>query len=460
MVTNTEQNDSPLAIETTNKTKNDVLCLCKVLSPVFQISRLLGLFPVIWKHKNNKCVFTKSLFWLIYTLILTYLYTYHVVSTVDFPNMLKKKSLPILLNDITNAIYGIFVVLLILTNIFRYPTWIRTLNKFLILMKTDLLCEPARKTVMNTQYGFIATLTFIFVVQISVLFWLHSSADYSTNFQFSIFGSRIMQNIPFAFYMLSFTAISMLIGTLACFEKLTISTLQYIPVHPMKEIDETNNQRDFLGVFHYKLCTGEHPCSSKMAKMSQPERVEYLRILHENISLCIYSFNSCMNPQFLIHAVVELIVLIIHWYAVIAYIAYNFKAPLARTIHILNCVFVVLHTIGLFLFLKNAQHLKNMIQGLTNFLLEYSTRISSQDEHQQVRIFIEKLKNHRPLTASGVFTIDLGIAGPVSKICCYNEPYNVNIACYIMLFSTHLRVESPHHAFLLSVLIIEFHFPP
>jgi hypothetical protein len=46
--------------------------------------------------------------------------------------------------------------------------------------------------------------------------------------------------------------------------------------------------------------------------------------------------------------------------------------------------------------------------------LEYSTRISSLEEHQQVRLFIEKLKQHRPLTASGVFTIDLGIAGPIS----------------------------------------------
>lgn len=53
------------------------------------------------------------------------------------------------------------------------------------------------------------------------------------------------------------------------------------------------------------------------------------------------------------------------------------------------------------------------IHGLTNLLLEYTTRISSSEEHQQVRIFIEKLKNHRPFTASGVFTVDLGITGPV-----------------------------------------------
>lgn len=33
-----------------------------------------------------------------------------------------------------------------------------------------------------------------------------------------------------------------------------------------------------------------------------------------------------------------------------------------------------------------------------------------------MRMFIEKLKQHRPFTASGIFTIDLGIAGPVSVL--------------------------------------------
>lgn len=56
------------------------------------------------------------------------------------------------------------------------------------------------------------------------------------------------------------------------------------------------------------------------------------------------------------------------------------------------------------------------VHGLTNFLLEYSTRISNPEEHQQIRIFIEKLEQHRPFTASGVFNIDLGIAGPVRYV--------------------------------------------
>lgn len=58
--------------------------------------------------------------------------------------------------------------------------------------------------------------------------------------------------------------------------------------------------------------------------------------------------------------------------------------------------------------------LEFQIQGLVTALLECSTRLVTLEEHHQVRMFIEKIKQHRPFTASGVFTVDLGIAGPVS----------------------------------------------
>jgi hypothetical protein len=157
--------------------------------------------------------------------------------------------------------------------------------------------------------------------------------------------------------------ISVFIGILACFEKLTISCLKYTPVHPMKGINETNNTRDFFGLVTYKLCKEEHPCTGKLAKLPQAEVVEFLRILHEDISLVIYEINDCMNPQFLCHTVVELTVLIVQWYAVIVYMAFTFKAPLASSIHVVNCFFVIMHTLGIFLFLKNAQQLKNMVSS-------------------------------------------------------------------------------------------------
>ncbi|VEN45592.1 unnamed protein product [Callosobruchus maculatus] len=121
-----------------------------------------------------------------------------------------------------------------------------------------------------------------------------------------------------------------------------------------------------------------------------------------------------MNPIFLFHTVIELTVLIIHAYAAVAYFVYTFKHPLAPAVQVINYVFLFFHSMGMLVFLRNAQQLKNMITGLINFLLEYSTTITTLEEHQQIRLFIEKLKHHRHLSASGVFEIDLGIAGPIS----------------------------------------------
>lgn len=69
-----------------------------------------------------------------------------------------------------------------------------------------------------------------------------------------------------------------------------------------------------------------------------------------------------------------------------------------------------------------------------NILLEYSTRVNTPEEHQQVRIFIEKMKSLRPLTASGVFDIDLGIAGPVSKFLPFNTYSYILFCRYALIF--------------------------
>lgn len=342
------------------------LCLCTTLSPLLRISRLLGLFPISWTHENNKCVYKKSLFWVFYTFFVICLYTYQIGTSVDFLHLVKKKSLLILLNDITEAIYGVYILILTLACFARHPQWIRALNELLPILKHDLLCQSAMKVVVRVQYGLIVIVILVSFLEIGVLLWLQFSDAYQSNFHINIFINRTIQNISFAFYALFFAIISTLIGILACFERLTIKALKHVPVHPMKGIDETNNKRDFGGIISYKLCKGEHYCTPKMNKLSPPDLVEYLRILHEEISLCIYRFNDCMNPQFLVHTGVELTVLIIHWYAVIAYMVYNFKSPLAKTIHVMNCSFVIQHTIGLFMFLRNAQHLKNMVSKPKN----------------------------------------------------------------------------------------------
>ncbi|KAG5863052.1 hypothetical protein JTB14_000920 [Gonioctena quinquepunctata] len=309
------------------------ICFCKTVMPVLCTARLFGMFPIIVHHQDGKCVFQKSFYWMIYTFGTACFFAYVAIFNIDYINLIKPKSLLPILEDVTNAFYTFYMIIATLLILMRAKKVAETLNQFTTVFKDGVFCSSARRIAVLTQYGILATLLGTMLLQGAIVYWLHLTRSHITNFSIYHFLLKMMQTMTFVIYAQFCTFIAMIIGALACFEKLTLSCLGYVPVHPMK---------------------------------------------------------------------------------VIAYLVYSFEHPAASTIHIVNCMVVFLHTWGLFIFLKNSQNMKNMIQGLTSFLLEYSTRISNQDEHQQVRYFIEKLKQHRPFTASGVFTIDLGIAGPIS----------------------------------------------
>ncbi|KAK5640246.1 hypothetical protein RI129_011057 [Pyrocoelia pectoralis] len=373
---------------------DDEFCFCQSTSPILLTAKLFGLFPITWQNVRGQCTYTKSNLWLLYTILIFFVYLSQLFMATDLLRFDKNKPLPELLSAFNDIMYVIFVTILTIISAIRFPRFVKTLNSLIpIIKETGLACPSSLTSLRRVQYGYLTLFFAEMSVQYGVLIGLHYSDRYATNFDYNMFINIGIKNIPF---------------------KLIISALKFTPVHPSNSIDETNNKRDFIGLIKYEVCKQDHKCFGKMMDLTQAELIEHLRALHEDISLVMYDFNACMNPQLLFHTVVELTVLIIHWYEVIIYTSYTFSTPFASAINFVNWTFVVAHSIGLFLFLKSAQDLKNMIHGLTSFLLEYSTRISNPDEHQQVRIFIEKLQQHRPLTASGVFNIDLGIAGPIS----------------------------------------------
>lgn len=346
-----------------NKPMSSQLCICKTFRPILFFAKLLGFFPVSFgQHQDGKCVFKKCRLWFVFSIFLIVVNGFQICNSMDINNLTKIKSLPILLNNITNLIYGIYIVVLTTLNLYRCPRWIQLFNGLSLVLKEGILCQSARKTILKVQYFYLAMLAVSVIVQFGLLGYLHFSSTYKTNFDFNIYLNKFIHTSSFAFYIIFFSVLSFFMGILACFEKLTISCLSYTPVHPMKGIQETNNTRDFFGFFTYQLCKSQHARTFQLANLNQIEVVEFLRILHEEISLVIYEFNNCMNPQLLCHTVVELTVLILQWYAVVVYLAFTFHSPMVSTIHVLNCLFVVMHTIGLFLFLRNAQHLKNMVR--------------------------------------------------------------------------------------------------
>lgn len=54
-----------------------------------------------------------------------------------------------------------------------------------------------------------------------------------------------------------------------------------------------------------------------------------------------------------------------------------------------------------------------MATNFMNFLIEHATRVTDADELLQLRVFIEKLDQHQPITGNGVFTVDLSICAPI-----------------------------------------------
>lgn len=357
-------------LKKTNNKPN--ICLCKSISPGLIACRIVGLLPIVSVHEQGKCVFKRSYYWLAYSFFIMILYICQVFFSTELLNIFhisEGKSLHGILGSVNDIIYSIYIVVLTFLNAIQFSKFAKTLNRLGPIMKDGIYCASSRKVMLNIHYGVIIVYVLLVLIQYLTIAWLHYSESYESNFDVKILINRLVQNIPFIFYILFSATCSLFISCLVCFEKLTIHALKFTPVHPMKGIDETSNERDFMGIIKYNMCNEDHFLPMNAAKLKPAEVVEYLRILHEDICIIMYEMNNCLNPQILVHTVVELTVLIVHWYAVIIYAAFNFKDPLASTIHFLNCLFVVMHSLGLFVFLRNAQQLRNIVSGEVLYFL-------------------------------------------------------------------------------------------
>lgn len=324
------------------------------------------MMPICCSDINNTCVFRKSNLWILYSLVIISGHLYKLIFGTDILTFDASRPLREVLYDINNIIYLVFATVLTTLNMIKYPNFARAFNKLCPLVKEPgLLCNSTLLTFRNVQAGYVLILMVVMGIEFGVLFWLHESESYETHFDLNFIISRTIYYFPFVFYLLFFSTCSLFVCVLACYEKLVMNALHFRPVHPLPEIDETNNTHYFVGLFAYNICKEEHTCSEKMLKMTPTELLEYLRFFHEDLSQLMYELNSCMNPQLLFHTTVELAVLIVHWYEVVMYITYEKATPYTSTINFLNWVFAISHSIGLFLFMKNAQELKNMVSIIT-----------------------------------------------------------------------------------------------
>lgn len=353
------------------------LCVCESLKPALIICRILGMFPITTSHdQDDNCIFAKNKNWYIYSVFMIIFSFLRTLLATDFFNILdigRKKSLHPIIYTLNDIMYAFYITILTAMNLYRCPKYVETLNRIAALVKESLYCQSSRRAALTIQYGISFIYILIIFIKFAAIIYVHISESYDTsNFDFKIYSNAIVQSEIFTVYVIFIAMSSVIMGAFGCYEKLAVNCFRFTPIHPLQYVDQTNNSAEFMGLVDYKLCDESHPMLDRVRRMPVAEIIEYLRCLHEEICITIYEMNESLNPQFLAHVVVELSVLILNWYAVIMYMAYVFSNPIARTLHFLNLFFVIVHTLGLLVFLKQAQQLQNLV--ITNRMSSYHHR--------------------------------------------------------------------------------------
>lgn len=128
-------------------TEEQQLCPCKVFSTTTTITRLLGRFPLTWKH-HGKCIYEVSAIWLVYSLVLTVVLT--VGSYYAMPQIkLDIKNLPEFLSNFTN-LFSLVYLAIGLMHFLEVQSWVR-LIECLGSFGHDFSCQEARRTTNDFQ---------------------------------------------------------------------------------------------------------------------------------------------------------------------------------------------------------------------------------------------------------------------------------------------------------------------
>lgn len=234
------------------KSKAPHICVCKAIRPGVILCRCFGLFPITSQHFEGRCVFRISKIWLVYSILTILFLVFRLVYATDvleILNIADNRPLHAILSSINDIIFATYITLLTIFCSLRAPKFVKTLNNIAPLMNDGLLCESARKVILSLQYCILIFMLLIVAIQYVAIMWLHFSESYETNFDYKIYINRLSQNISFVFYVMFFFVCGILMGLFGCFEKLMSSCLKFSPVHPMQEIDESNNEYEFLGKF-------------------------------------------------------------------------------------------------------------------------------------------------------------------------------------------------------------------
>ena len=344
---------------------NSVKCLCAALTPGIFLCKYTALYPIDHYHENNKCQWKPSIAWRIVSILymaFLLLYLTFVMKTNNLITTFRHQPIIKTLSSITDVTYIVYETILVLVNVINAGKVADSFNELNRLMKYGLICPSACKKVYQAQIGYNILFLTIWSLQFILICYLHLSEQFNTSFDLTIIVTRFIQFTSYVTFLHISICFTGVILSFLCYEKLLMDMIYYSPIHPME--NKADVKMNFLMLVSYTTCKENHRIVDQPQKLSPAEMIEFLRKLHEEICLVMYKMNKAINPLPLLLLTMELFVLVIHWYAIISYMTMEYNSELA-TINLINCLFTLIHTFGLYFLLRRCQDLSNVVSVIS-----------------------------------------------------------------------------------------------
>lgn len=245
---------------------------------------------------------------------------------------------------------------MILFNLIRSKKIAVVFNSCTELTRSDLLCQMSLKVHKVFHIGVLLLFSSLYIMQYATIIILNIIDSYDTNWSLKRLLQPFLHNTPLLFGFFVSTICAILVSMLSCYERVMMINVNFIPVHPAPNFDETNEHRSMFFFYKYERCKDYH--KAQLPYLNQLDKVQALKQLHEKIMNCLSEVNAAFSPQLVIFMALEILALVIHWYLVILYFTLKDKTPEQSSINFFNWLFVVVQTWSLFLFLKQADQLE------------------------------------------------------------------------------------------------------
>lgn len=336
-------------------------CLCKSVRTILILCRLFGLCPVSWKHVNECCFFSYSVFWIIYSSCLAIFFIYYLSQTVvtQFKYSVDRVVVTEYVSAINGNILSLFITAMIVLNIIRVKKIAAILNKSAELSNYDLLCPSNLKVLKLYQFLLLLSFNIMYVVQYVAIFTLNIMADYDTNWTHERLLLPVLQDTTMLFSIFVGLICHIISTLLTCYEKIMMISLEFVPFHPMPNFDETRENRTLLHFYKYQRCKG---CHLKKTTINNPlQRVEILKQLYKKTRDCVAAANEAFNPQLVAYMILEILSLVLQWFLVITFFTIEHPTPKQYTINFFNWMFVGIHMLNLYMFLFRADQVEQCV---------------------------------------------------------------------------------------------------